>query len=328
MDVTDAPGTKAPVTDRKPFQQIPFSRLPDKPTRPHDFDRTESRRVDVVTGALGEVDTHYRVHGDGPPLLLVHGLMTSNYSWRYVYGPLGEHFRIYAPDLPGAGRTEKITDRRYDPRALAEWIGAFQKTTDIHGCPVVGNSLGGYLCMWLALREPASMSRLVNLHSPGVPTRRLELLGTASLLPGITRFIAWLARRNPEKWAHEHVHYYDETLKSREEAAIYAEPISTREGSIAFAKYMTETIDPGLMDDFRDLLQGRRDEGLDFPVPLLLLYAEEDPMVPPEVGESLSELIPSAEFVTMQNASHFAHVDAPERFVRHVLDFLEAAEPA
>ncbi|MFB6376065.1 MAG: alpha/beta fold hydrolase, partial [Bradymonadaceae bacterium] len=264
--------------NREPFEQIPYEDLPEKPRRSHAYEQTAAGRVQVATAAFGNVDTHYRVYGSGPPLLLVHGLMTSSYSWRYVFEPLGERYTLYAPDLPGTGETDKVVDAAYTPKHLAEWIGAFQRVVEIRGCPVVGNSLGGYLCMWLALREPEAMARLVNLHSPGIPTARLKLLRTLAGLPGLPRLVAWWARRHPNKWAHRRVHYYDESLKSKEESRAYGRPISSKEGSRTFVKYLTETMDTRRMRQFVDELEHRRQEGLDFPVPLLLLYADRDPM--------------------------------------------------
>lgn len=307
---------------REPFEQIPYEDLPEEPRRSHAYEETAAGEVHVATATFGRVHTHYRVYGSGPPLLLIHGLMTSSYSWRYVFEPLGEHFTLYAPDLPGTGETEKVVDAEYTPRNLAEWIGAFQRVVEIRGCPVVGNSLGGYLCMWLALREPDAMSRLVNLHSPGIPTARLKLLRTVAGLPGIPKLVAWWARRKPNKWAHQNVHYYDESLKSKEESRAYGDPISSKAGSMTFVKYLTETLDTRRMREFVDELEHRRQEGLEFPVPLLLLYAEDDPMVPPEIGAELADLMPGAEYRTMADASHFAHIDAPERFVDDISSFL------
>jgi pimeloyl-ACP methyl ester carboxylesterase len=59
-----------------------------------------------------------------------------------------------------------------------------------------------------------------------------------------------------------------------------------------------------------------------FPVPLLLVYAERDPIVPPVVGDRLRALVPTAQFVRLAEASHFAHVDAAPRFVEAVLPFV------
>lgn len=59
-------------------------------------------------------------------------------------------------------------------------------------------------------------------------------------------------------------------------------------------------------------------------MPLLLLYAERDPMVPPRFGDVLAARIPGAQLIRLAEASHFAHVDAVERFIPPVLAFLTA----
>jgi pimeloyl-ACP methyl ester carboxylesterase len=305
-----------------PFKRGRFDELPLLPHRPHAYERTRERILSVHTPELGATRAAVRVFGSGPPLLVVHGLMTSSYSWRYVYEPLGAHFTVYAPDLPGSGKSEAPLDRSYGPEALASWLGAVQGALGIRGCPVIGNSMGGYLSMLLALSDPGAMSRLVNMHSPGLPEPRLVALGALLALPFARELLAWYVRREPERWAHRNVHYYDESLKSREEAAEYGRPLSTPAGSRAFVKHLAETMAVESTREFVTLLEARRARDEAFPVPLLLLYAESDPMVPPAFGERFAALIPSARFARLSEASHFAHVDAVERFLPPVLDFL------
>jgi pimeloyl-ACP methyl ester carboxylesterase len=144
------------------------------------------------------------------------------------------------------------------------------------------------------------------------------------MVPGAVRALAALARRKPEEWAHKHVHYFDETLKSREEARQYGEPLASPEGARAFARYMAETLSASAMSDFVRELERRRERGEPFPVPLMLVYARQDPMVPPKVGKRLAKLIPSAELVWLEDSSHFAHVDSPERFLDAALPFLSS----
>lgn len=306
-----------PVSE--PFVREPFESLPLRPRVPHPYFALGSEQLDVLTTQLGRVSTHVRIHGSGPPLLLVHGLMTSSYSFRYVFEPLARHYTVYAPDLPGAGRSDFPLGPRYTPTALARWIGELQRRLGIYGCDVIGNSMGGYLCMQLALLEPDAMRRLVNLHSPGVPLARLHALAAAMAVPGARRLTAWLARRDPERWVHRNVHYYDETLKSIEEAEEYGTPLATRAGSLALTKYLAETLAPAPMRRFESELHRRAK----FPLPLLLLYAKRDPMVPPRVGQRLAAAVPDAELVWLERASHFAHVDAPERFLEPTLRFLQ-----
>jgi pimeloyl-ACP methyl ester carboxylesterase len=263
---------------------------------------------------------HYEA-GEGPPLVLIHGLMTSAYSWRYVIDALGAHFRLWIPDLPGAGKSG-MPDVSYRADAMADTIARWMEASGLRGAPVIGNSLGGYLSMKLALRHPGIMSRLVNLHSPGIPIPRLHALRVALKLPFSAAVLDKLVARDPLKWVHRNVHYYDESLKSLEEARVWAEPLQTSSGRRAFWHWLADTMRPDDLAAFVAELQQRRAAGTDFPVPLQLIYARQDPMVPPIVGERLGALLPSASFHWIEKGSHFAHVDAPEAFLAIALPFL------
>lgn len=302
----------------RPFEQLPFHALPERPRLPHRWQDAEARELTLRSRPFGRVRVAWRRYGEGPPLLLVHGLMTAGYSWRYALEPLGRRFTCYVPDLVGSGRSDH-PDRSYHPDALACLLGELQEALGIRGCAVIGNSLGGYLCMRLALQDAGAIGRLVNLHSPGVPLLRLYALRGVLGLPGAESLLRRLVHADPERWVHRNVHYWDETLKSREETREYAAPLRTHAGVRAFGRVLRETLDPTEMRTFLQALEARP-----FPVPLLLVYAEQDPMVPPAVGDRLRALVPRAEYVQISQASHFAHVDAVERFVSAVLPFLEA----
>lgn len=308
-----------------PFRRGRFADLPERPRLRHGFFETEGLELRLDEGPFVGTKVHVRRCGQGPPLLLVHGLMTSSYSWRYVFQALGERYTCYAPDLPGNGRSDRPLDVAYSPENLAVWIASVQRALGIRGCAVVANSMGGYLAMTLALRDPGAISRLVNVHSPGVPESRLYALGAALAVPGAHRLARWLIRRRPLEWAHRNVHYYDESLKSLEEAREYGELLGTHSGAQALVKYLSETMAIAPMRAFHRELAARRADGRGFGLPLLLLYAAQDPMVPPRFARVFERAIPDARLVVLERASHFAHVDAVERFLPPVLEFLSAA---
>lgn len=312
----------AVVTTRAPFRRGRFQDLPARPPRAHIYFEARAEEVPVVTPALGRIRAHVRIHGSGPPLLLVHGLMTSSYSWRYVLEPLGAKYTLYIPDLPGAGRSEGPLAPKYHPQAIARWLGALQQALGIRGSRVIGNSMGGYLCMLLALEDPQAIGRLLNMHSPGVPEMRLYALGAVLALPGARAVLSAWIRRDPLGWAHANVHYWDESLKSIEEAHEYGDPLATDAGAQAFIKYLAETMAVGPIVEFQRTLLERRAGGRPFPVPLLHIYARRDPMVPPRFGEVLAERT-GAPLVWLDEASHFAHVDATGRFLEAASGFLE-----
>jgi pimeloyl-ACP methyl ester carboxylesterase len=83
-----------------------------------------------------------------------------------------------------------------------------------------------------------------------------------------------------------------------------------------------DTLDAAEMAAFARELEERKAAQKPFPIPLRLVYARKDKMVPPIVGTRLSELIPDAPLVWLDEASHFAHVDAPEAFLNAAVPFL------
>jgi pimeloyl-ACP methyl ester carboxylesterase len=279
----------------------------------------------VASAHFGSVRIHLRELGAGPPLLLVHGLMTTSYSYRYLLEPLAARFRVLAPDLPGCGRSDK-PDVRYGPAALATFLGELVDALGIRGCAAIGNSMGGYLCMRLALADPTAFSRLVNIHSPAFPELRLRALKVALAVPGVAAGLAAWVRRDPRRWVHANVHYWDEGLKSLEEAEAYGAPLATVEGARAFTRFLRDTMDPAGLAEFAAALEARKAQGQAFPIPLCLIYARRDPMVPPSVGARLAPLIPGAELHWLEESSHFAHVDTPELLLRTAEPFLARGE--
>jgi pimeloyl-ACP methyl ester carboxylesterase len=301
----------------EPFEQLRFEDVPELPVIPHRWHDTTRRDVTVRNAELGECRIAVREFGSGPPLVLVHGLMTAGYSFRYLLELLGSRYRLVIPDLPGAGYSDH-PDVFLGPDVLARSLIAVVDALGVRGAPVIGNSMGGYLCMRAAQIDPAAIGRLVNLHSPGLPTARMIALRWAlRLLPGRWA-IDRLVRRDPERWVHRNVHYYDESLKSREEHREFAAPLTTPAGRVGFYRHLRDALDVREMRRFRRKLASER-----FPIPLCLVYAARDPMVPPVVGDRLRALVPDAEFIRLDKASHFAHVDAAARFVEAVTPFLD-----
>ena len=131
-----------------------------------------------------------------------------------------------------------------------------------------------------------------------------------------------VVRHDPYRWAHRNVHYYDETLKSREEAREYGEPLASAAGARSFTSWLRDALDLRDLRAFARELERRRDAGTPFEVPLQLIYAREDPTVSPDNGGRLRELLPDVEFHWLEHSSHFAQVDSPERITELLLAFL------
>ena len=301
-----------------PFRQLPFDQVPELPVRPHPWGRATRTDVTIRTADLGATRIAVRSYGPAgaPPLVLVHGLMTAGYSFRYLLELLGHRYRLVIPDLPGAGYSDH-PDVYLGPDVLARAVIATIDALEVRGATVIGNSMGGYVCMRAAMLDPAAIGKLVNLHSPGVPTGRMIALRWALRILPARWVLDRLVRRDPERWVHKNVHYFDESLKSREEHREYAAPLSTPAGRRGFYRHLHDALDAREMRRFVAALGKTA-----FPIPLLLVYAKRDPMVPPSVGQRLRALVPAARFVELADASHFAHVDAAPQFVAAIEEFL------
>lgn len=304
-----------------PFQRLPFDQVPDQPRVPHRWGEATRRDLTIRTEELGELRIAVRELGPAtaPPLLLVHGMGTAGYSWRYALAPLAQRFRLVVPDMPGAGDSDH-PDVYLGPDVMARALLAIIAALGIRGAPVIANSMGGYLAMRAALLDPGAMSRLVNLHSPGVPTLKMTALRWVLRLLPSWQVLNWLIGRNPELWVHKNVHYFDEELKSREEHREYARPLRDVAGRRTYYRQLRDTLDTRDMKQFVTALREAP-----FPIPLLLVYAPSDPIVPAEIGDRLRALIPQAQFVRLATGSHFAHVDAVPDFVAAVMPFLSAS---
>lgn len=308
-----------------PFEQLPYEELPERPWRPHPFHEAETADIVVDSQPFGRLTTRVTSYGPpgAPPLLLVHGIMTAGYSWRYLLsGSLAERRRLVIPDLPGCGRSGPLGAHRPTASALGTFIGELQAALGIDGCAAVGNSLGGYVCLRRALTHPASFERLAVIHAPVIADARLVALHLGIRVPGAAAVLRRVVRHDPYRWAHRNIHYYDETLKSREEAREYGEPLASAAGARSFTSWLRDALDPRDLRAFARALERRRDAGTPFPIPLQLTYAREDKTVSPDNGERLRELLPEAELHWLERSSHFAQVDSPERLTELLLAFL------
>ncbi len=319
-------GVRSGADATEPFEQGRFEELPARPRVPHRYYDAETATVEVRSAALGQIATHVVSYGprDAPPLLLIHGLMTTSYSWRYMFERLGDCYRLVVPDLPGCGRSAiPAADRRLSAAALGTFVRELQAALGIGGCPAVGNSLGGLICMHAALQDPACFARLVVIHAPAVVEPRIVGLHVGLTVPGAKAILVRVVRHDPLRWAHRNVHYYDETLKSLEEAREYGDPLAGAAGARAFARALEDGLDPRELRAFERELRRRRDSGAGFPQPLMLVYAREDPTVSPKVGSKLHALVPGSQLHWLDRSSHFVQVDSPDALDALLAGFLD-----
>ena len=118
---------------------------------------------------LAGINLHYVQAGEGPVVLLVHGLGTSSVTWSRNIEPLaGSGYTVLAPDLPGHGDSDKPRSLSYGPVAGARLIHDFLDALGVDRVSLVGNSAGGLIAGLFALDHPLRVDRLVLVASAGL----------------------------------------------------------------------------------------------------------------------------------------------------------------
>lgn len=292
--------------------------LPARGPWPHAYFETASETLSVsfrdTEGRDWRIATHQKVAGSGKPLVLIHGLMTSSYSFRYVIADLAKRYRVFVPDLVGAGASEKPVELAYTIANVGRFIAAYVRALGVGAPYVVGNSLGGLHAAKAILDEPGTARRFLLMHSPGYPMLRTRL---GLPLLGLARGpVAKILHAAPRLVVSKNVHYANPSILSIEEVNEYAKLFATREGCRVFVRILRESLDPREQASFMEELRKKRP----FPCPVLCLFARKDALVPPAFGPRWAEDL-GAPLRWVDDASHFIHVDRPQVAIDEILAF-------
>lgn len=308
--------------------------LPAKGPWEHPYYAIEDTFLNVTftdtSGRTHSIGVRHKVtgDGDGPPLVLVHGLMTSSYSFRYVLEPLGRRYRVFVPDLVGAGLSDKPLDFTYSVENVARFLAAYIRSVSREPVYLVGNSLGALYALRALMLDgprPPLARRFLLMHAPGYPLVRTRLLSTIfatrGLGPAAAALVARSAHRFPRAFVAKNVHYARKDMMSEEECAEYGRLFETLDGSRVFAKILEESLDPEEHGRIIAELRARKASRETLACPIKVLYARKDVMVPPSFGPRFHADLPGSELVWMHDASHLLQVDAPERTVTEITKF-------
>ena len=134
------------------------------------------------TVQVGGSSTRYMTAGEGPPLVLLHGVGTSSLEWNRAMPALARGRSVYAPDLL---QPERGSDHAgFSPSSLADFVVGFLDAVGVERAAVVGSWLGGLVALRLALSHPSRVSALGLVDSAGLG-REVTLALASATLPGL-----------------------------------------------------------------------------------------------------------------------------------------------
>jgi pimeloyl-ACP methyl ester carboxylesterase len=250
--------------------------------------------------------------GQGFPLVLLHGLGASSFSWRGNIGPLSRRYQVLAPDLPAHGRTPPDAVQDFDLATLTRELVCFLDRRGVAQAALAGNSLGGTLALLLARDYPERFPALV-LLAPAVAVPRLPWLFYPLRLPLVGAPLAallgpWTAR------AALHYSYSRWEVITPEVIAGYQPTFRTLANRLALRRLICQ-IDPLPLPQVADLLS-------QVPQPACLIWGERDRILPPKQGVWIKEHLPHAELQVLPGVGHAPQEEAPELIDEIIIAFL------
>lgn len=129
------------------------------------------KQIEVTGLRLSVVDK-----GQGPPILFIHGLGGYKENWEDNLDYFAASHRAIAVDLPGFGRSEKRTDLPYGIEFFSDMLCATLDRLGIEKAHWVGNSMGGHIAAFTALKHPARMGRLVLVNAAGTNQAEIQTM--------------------------------------------------------------------------------------------------------------------------------------------------------
>lgn len=246
----------------------------------------------------GAARLYYEIHGEGPPIVLAHGIGGNHASWFQQIPALARSYRVVAFDHRGFGNST-------DPEQLgrAAFVDDLEELLTHLGvtrCALVGQSMGGGTCVGLAVRRPALVAGLVladTLHGFEEPADVAPLMSAARAategLGQIERVLgAAFSEANPEK-----------TALYRAIASFNAVGRRNLKGEWSAVT--------------ADAFAASR-------VPLLFIVGQQDILFPPAAVQALQRHLPGSLYAEISDAGHSAYFERPTEFNDSVLSFLQA----
>ena len=264
----------------------------------------------------GGYQTNVHEHGEGFPLMLIHGSgpgVTAWANWRLVMPELAKQRRVIAPDMLGFGYSERPANPDYQRDVWVEHAIGVLDALGIEQADLVGNSFGGGIALALAIRYPHRVRRLVLMGSVGV---------SFPITDGLDRV-----------WGYEPSF---QTMRSLMDTFAYDRALVTDE--LAELRYQA-SIRPGFQESFAQMFPAPRQRWVDglasneadiraVQHETLVIHGREDQVIPLQASLQLAQLIPNAQLHVYGHCGHWTQIEHAGRFARLVEDFLSEADSA
>lgn len=264
------------------------------------------------TKVINGIDVYYEHYGadSQETLVLLHGFLSSTFSYRQLIPLLSQHYNVISVDLPPFGKSGKTTRFIYSYKNLASTVVELVKSLGYEQASLVGHSMGGQISLNILHYFPEFAKKSVLLCSSGYLKRAKRHLILSSYIPYFYLYVKlYLARSGLKNNLQKVVH--DQSLIDEEMLFGYLSPFLEDD----IFKALTQMIRHREGDLSKEEL--RKIE-----TPCLLIWGEHDKVVPLNVGKRLKQDLKESQLVVLPDAGHLIPEEKPEQVLHHINIFL------
>lgn len=257
------------------------------------------------------MNVHYRVTGEGEPLVLLHGTASSLHTWDDWTDELSKHYKVISLDLPGFGLTGKHFSNDYSIKAYTDFLDVFLDKLEVKQINLAGNSLGGHIAWQYALDHKNRVKKLILLNASGFARNvELSLAFRLAEIPVLNKLMLRLTPRSLVEESLEET-YYDDTKVT--------DSLVTRFHSMQLRRGNRQAFIDKSIHEYKD----RTKELKNLEVPTLILWGLHDEWCPVSWSNRFDEAIPDSKVVVFDKAGHVPMEEIPEETAEVVHQFLE-----
>lgn len=263
--------------------------------------------------------------GQGPTVLLMHGLGCDHTTWEPVIDSLAKRYTVIAPDLLGHGLSDKPR-ADYSVGGYANGMRDLLTVLGVDKATVVGHSFGGGVAMQFGYQFPERTERLVLVASGGLgpevtpAIRAITTPGFHQLMGILTLpVIRQLGKAGLQALARTDL----KSLRDLDEVAEIYDSFRDPAARAAIRHVVRAVVDwNGQIVTMADRAY------LTEAMPMAVIWGRDDRVIPVQHASNAAALAPSARVEVIPKAGHFPHKDHPQRFTKIVHEFIRSTEPA
>jgi pimeloyl-ACP methyl ester carboxylesterase len=276
-----------------------------------------SHQVEIGGGQANYVDIG---SGDGAAAVFVHGLGGQWQNWLENIPRLATKRRVIAVDLPGFGRSE-LPREEVTISGYGRFVRALLDHLEIEHAHLIGNSMGGFVASELAIQFPERVERLVLVSAAGISTASVARAPVLALARAATAITTFTTTRHRE--------LISRPITRHAALALVVRHPSLLAPDLAWEGLVKGTGKPGFDDALRASLRYDYRERLpDVKQPTLIVWGEQDSILPVQDAHEYERLISDARKVVMRDTGHVPMMERPSAFNEMLMDFLAETGPA